>query len=90
MKHFLFRKQVLNWEYLLSIPSLLVRLPVTVADEHMAVAWELYFQEQGLAPYIIFFPLFRPAGFTPKVHSFPCTTLIKMPVLQVYLDGVTA
>ena len=33
MKHFLFRKQVLNWEYLLSIPSLLVRLPVTVADE---------------------------------------------------------
>ena len=32
MKHFLFRKKVLNWEYLLSIPSLLVRLPVTVAD----------------------------------------------------------
>ena len=32
MKHFLFRKQVLNWEYLLSIPSLLVRLPVTVAN----------------------------------------------------------
>ena len=31
VKHFLFRKQVLNWEYLLSIPSLLVRLPVTVA-----------------------------------------------------------
>ena len=33
MKHFLFRKQVLNWEYLLSIPSLLVRLPVTVAND---------------------------------------------------------
>ena len=32
MKHFLFRRQVLNWEYLLSIPSLLVRLPVTVAN----------------------------------------------------------
>ena len=28
----LFRTQVLNWEYLLSIPSLLVRLPVTVAN----------------------------------------------------------
>lgn len=33
MNHFLFRKQVLNWEYLLSIPSLLVRLPVTVAND---------------------------------------------------------
>ena len=37
MKHFLFRKQVLNWEYLLSIPSLLVRLPVTVADDILKV-----------------------------------------------------
>ena len=33
MKHFLFRKQVLNWEYLFSSPSLLVRLPVTVAND---------------------------------------------------------
>ena len=33
MKHFLFRRQVLNWEYLLSIPSLLVRLLVTVAND---------------------------------------------------------
>ena len=38
MKHFLFRKQVLNWEYLLSIPSLLVRLPVTVADDILKVS----------------------------------------------------
>ena len=37
MKHFLFRKQVLNGEYLLSIPSLLVRLPVTVADDILKV-----------------------------------------------------
>ena len=37
MNHFLFRKQVLNWEYLLSIPSLLVRLPVTVADDILKV-----------------------------------------------------
>ena len=37
MKHFLFRKQVLNWEYLLSIPSLLVRLPVTVANDILKV-----------------------------------------------------
>jgi len=33
MKHFLFRRQVLNWEYLLSIPSLLVWLLVTVAND---------------------------------------------------------
>ena len=32
MNHFLFRRQDLNWEYLLSIPSLLVRLLVTVAS----------------------------------------------------------
>jgi len=31
INHFLFRRQVLNWEYLLSIPSLLVRLLDTVA-----------------------------------------------------------
>ena len=33
MRHLLFRRQVLNWEYLLSIPSLLVRLLVTVAND---------------------------------------------------------
>ena len=33
MKHCLFRRQVLNWEYLLSIPSLFVRLLVTVAND---------------------------------------------------------
>jgi hypothetical protein len=39
--HFLFRRQVLNWEYLLSIPSLLVRLLVTAA---MSCALELELQ----------------------------------------------
>ena len=33
MNRFFFRRQVLHWEYLLNIPSLLVRLLVTVAHD---------------------------------------------------------
>ena len=39
MKHFLFRRQFLNWEYLLSISSLLVRLLVTVANDIPKIYW---------------------------------------------------
>ena len=54
MKHFLFRKQVLNWEYLLSIPSLLVRLPVTVAND----VPEVYRAREVILGFFVFFVFF--------------------------------